>query len=352
MILADLDDLAALNTCYRNGSGWANFQPPDGATDTAATRVADFAWESTGGKGLLVWGTTSAQIAYRTFTAPNTWGSTSNAAMGSNPHSWVTLRTNPFPRTGAAKIAGAVMETTANDLGAIRWDGTTFSVIGASTFTADTGTTTDESYDLRYHATNDDQALVRYDWTGIPTADSYILQIKGYREDEDVNVQVLTPPSTWTTRLTISGTVNTLYSCLLTSDEYNKGAPAIRFVDATGSGGMQSDVWLDYANVAANAHWDRVVMMRSSDASGSTWGSQVILASGRTADSPLLAVYDSSEPSIAMDSSGHVHVVWVSSGASGNQQTLNRVRYTQTTVAYPTQSELATGTNWQAVTAG
>ena len=350
MILTDLDDLAALNTCYWNGSGWANFQTHDGATDTAATRVADFAWESTGGKGLLVWGTTSAQIAYRAFTAPNTWGSTSNAAMGSNPHSWVTLRTNPFPRTGAAKIAGAVMETTANDLGAIRWDGTTFSVIGASTFTADTGTTTDESYDLRYHATNDDQALVRYDWTGIPTADSYILQIKGYREDEDVNVQVLTPPSTWMTRIAISATANTLYSVSLTASEYNSGAPSIRFTDAAGAGGMQSDFWVDYANVVANAQWDRVIIMRSSDISGSAWGSQITLASGRASDNALVTAYDSAEPSIAMDSSGYLHIAWVSAGSQGNQQTLNRVRYTQTIVAYPTQSELATGTNWQSVT--
>jgi hypothetical protein len=42
------------------------------------------------------------------------------------------------------------MEGTANDLGAIRWDGSTLTVIGASTYTADVGTTTYDSFELEY----------------------------------------------------------------------------------------------------------------------------------------------------------------------------------------------------------
>src|SRR5437667_5986946 len=35
---------------------------------------------------------------------------------------------------------------------------------------------------------------VQYDWSGVPAgADSYTLKVKGYRQDENVNVQVLTP---------------------------------------------------------------------------------------------------------------------------------------------------------------
>src|SRR5437867_7756779 len=90
--------------------------------------------------------------------------------------------------------------------------------------------------------------------------------------------------------------------------------------------------------------------MRSSDTSGSTWGAQVILSSGRSSDSPLVLTRDSGEPSIAIDSSGYLHVVWVSASAAGDQSTLNLVRYTRTTVPYPTQSQLATGGNWQAAT--
>src|SRR5207302_1255328 len=56
------------------------------------------------------------------------------------------------------------------------------------------------------------------------------------------------------------------------------------------------------------------------------------------------------EPSIAIDSAGFLHLVWVSSSASGDQSTLNLVRYTKTTVAYPTETQLANAANWQAVT--
>lgn len=96
--------------------------------------------------------------------------------------------------------------------------------------------------------------------------------------------------------------------------------------------------------------WDRIVIMRSSDTSGSTWGSQIVLASGDSADSPLLLDRESAEPSIAIDSAGFLHLVWVSASAAGEQSTLDRVRYTKTTAAYPTQSELAATGSWDAIT--
>jgi hypothetical protein len=255
MIIAVATDNDDIGTAYWTGGAWANGVNHETNPD-AGGRIFDFAWEPTASKGLLVWGSSfyaAGQVSRKTFTAPNTWGAKTSVVMGANEHPWVQLRTNPFPRSGATKILGAVMETTANDLGAIRWDGTTLTVVGATTFTADTGTTSWESFDLEYHETNDDQLLVRYDWAGVPASDSYTLQIKGYREDENVNVQVLTAPATWNTRVTISATSNIMYTYTLTAAEYNSGAPAVRFVDANGAGGMQSDLWIDYANVASGA---------------------------------------------------------------------------------------------------
>jgi hypothetical protein len=117
--------------------------------------------------------------------------------------------------------------------------------------------------------------------------------------------------------------------------------------------GTEFGVFVNWIRVSVyyTENWDRVVAMRSSDVSGATWGSQVILASGRSADNPLLYPYDSSEPSIAIDASGFLHVAWVSASATGNQGTLNLVRYTKTTIAYPTESELASAANWESVTA-
>src|SRR5207247_5283550 len=96
--------------------------------------------------------------------------------------------------------------------------------------------------------------------------------------------------------------------------------------------------------------WDRILLNRSLDAGGSTWGVPIVLASGRSSDSPLLYTFDSAEPSIAMDSGGYLHVVWVSASTTGDQTTLNLVRYTKTLVAYPTQAQLASSSNWASVT--
>src|SRR2546422_225046 len=340
-----------LNTCYWTGSAWANWVQHDTDYDAVQTRAFDFAWENSGSKGLLVWGTSRTsgmgQITYKTFTAPNTWGPQTNVAMGSGFDQWVQLRTNPF--SGTVKILGAVLDSN-RLLGAVKWDGSTFTVIGASSFSADTGIAAYESFDLRYRATIDGRLSVKYDFASVPAGDAYTLKIKGYRGDENVNVEVLTPPSSWYTRITIASTTNTLYTYDLTAPEYNSGSPSIRFVDALGSDAIASDVFVDLSVVVSKSFWDRVILMRSLDTSGSIWGSQVILASGRTGDNPVLYSYDSAEPSIAIDASGSLHVVWVSAASSGNQQTLNLVRYAKTTVAYPSQSQIASSANWQTVT--
>src|SRR5256885_11386225 len=142
-----------------------------------------------------------------------------------------------------------------------------------------------------------------------------------------------------------------MYTYALTTGEFNAGAPSVRFVDAGGPDASPSDLWLDLAAITSTTLWDRIVLMRSLDTSGATWGSPIVLASGRPGDSPLLSSYDSAEPSIAIDSGGFLHVVWVSGGATGNQQILNLVRYTKTTASYPTQSQLGSSVNWVPVAA-
>jgi len=149
MVVAVVDSTYALNTCYWTGSAWANRVTHDAGIDQFLYRDFDFAWESTGSKGLLVWSTTAGQITYRTFTAPNTWGTTTNVAMGTNDHLWVQLRTNPY--AGATKILGAASENSASDLGVFRWDGTTFTLIGSNTITSDIGGFPgNEGFDLKY----------------------------------------------------------------------------------------------------------------------------------------------------------------------------------------------------------
>ncbi len=117
-----------LSTCYWTGTGWAYWNIQDNVLDSSFSRAFDFAWEGSGSNGLLVWGTTAGLITYRTFTAPNVWGPITNVTMGANIHPWVRLGTNLAPGPGEPKIVGAVLEGNVNDLGAIRWDGASFSV--------------------------------------------------------------------------------------------------------------------------------------------------------------------------------------------------------------------------------
>jgi len=199
------------------------------------------------------------------------------------------------------------------------------------------------------------QLNVKYDFASVPAATSYTLKVEAFHTSgEDILVQVVdSTEATWTTRMTITKTSddNADQTYTLTTDEYDSGSPNIRFIGGTESGDtVQNDLSVDRVIIDTNSLWDRIVLMRSSDTSGSTWGSQIILASGRSGDSALVLARDSSEPSIAIDADGYLHVVWVSASAAGDQSTLNLVRYTKTTVAFPTQSELANAANWEAVT--
>ena len=139
-----------LNTAYWSGSVWTVHSEHDGSVDSNDQRCADFAWEPTGSKGLLVWGTNSGQITYRTFTGPSTWGSQQNPAMGSNTHSWVQLRTDPRTIGGDKRILGVILESADNDLGVVKWDGSSFTVIGDQTISSDTGTSTYECFDIEF----------------------------------------------------------------------------------------------------------------------------------------------------------------------------------------------------------
>src|SRR5437899_7504711 len=180
--------------------------------------------------------------------------------MGSGFDQWFQLRTNPFSAT--VKILAAVLDSN-RLLGALKWDGSTFTVISANTFSADEGATAAyESFDLRYRATIDGRLSVKYDFASVAGGDAYTLKVKGYRGDENVNVEVLTPPSSWTTRITIASTTNTLYTYDLTLPEYNSGSPSIRFVDALGSDAVVSDVFVDLSVIVSTTLWDSVILMR------------------------------------------------------------------------------------------
>ena len=121
----------------------------DAAVDTSSQRCADFAWEPTASKGLLVWGTTAGQIRYQPFDGAG-WGTSSDTAMGVYIHPWVQLKTNTRSLTGDSKILGGIMGGTNFDIGVVKWDGSTFSVVGENIVSANAGLVTYECFELEF----------------------------------------------------------------------------------------------------------------------------------------------------------------------------------------------------------
>jgi hypothetical protein len=123
-MLLSIDSVKDLDTVEWDGTAWVwpegnHLVEHDTDVDSATTRCADFDWEPSGSKGLMVWGTSSGSLSYKTYTAStSTWnGASTITATGTHP--WVQLRRNPRDVSGDVKILGAMLNSN-NDLGALK----------------------------------------------------------------------------------------------------------------------------------------------------------------------------------------------------------------------------------------
>src|SRR3990170_855165 len=202
----------------------------DGSTSTIDLRVG-FAWnpDQTGtADGLVVYyANTAGSLSYDTYNdATDAWaGAGTFSSTGS--HKWVRLAAAAKP--GATTKVHIVASNSNLDILAYRWTGSG-APANEQSITADATSEAYPYWDLAFQNDPNYHLEIRHDWSGVPSGTTYTLKVKGYRVDENLNVQVLTPPSTWNTRITISATTNTLYTYTLTSSEYNSGAPAVRFL--------------------------------------------------------------------------------------------------------------------------
>ena len=94
------------------------------------------------------------------------------------------------------------------------------------------------------------QLEVRFDWSGIPQdGTSYQLWVEGHVTDEVVEVQVLTTPDIWTTRLTIATTADADQGYVLETVEFNLGSPSVRLVDGSSTDATTSFLELDHVRI-------------------------------------------------------------------------------------------------------
>lgn len=212
MLMATVvDDSNGLTTITWDGSSWSDTEH-DTNIDTDSSRPADFAWEPSGGKGLLVWGTLSNQVTEKTFNSPSTWsGISTTTTSGSGTHPWIQLRMNPRDIGGDVKILGVTLESS-NELETFVWNGASLDPADFTTLSLAATSTTWESFDLRWNMLGDPSYLSEVEFTGTGALDGGVLD--------------WTVDSSWTT-----GSVNVtiqLFSYLnnqyADEDDYDKNA--------------------------------------------------------------------------------------------------------------------------------
>jgi hypothetical protein len=113
------------------------------------TRSADIEWGPAGSEALLVWGTSSGSLTYKTFTT-NGW-SDSSIILAAGTHPWIQLRRSPLNIPGGVKILGVMMNSD-GCLGALKWDGSILTNLGDAAFTAVTGTSDYECFEVSFES--------------------------------------------------------------------------------------------------------------------------------------------------------------------------------------------------------
>ncbi len=126
VMILGVDGGSDLGTALWNGSAWSGEVRHDGGLDGNAGRMADFAWGAAGSNGLMVWGTTTSELAWKNYSLAAGWSGQTNAAYGATTHRYVSLTTVPDPLPSEMRVLGAVSEVTTLDLGSITWNGSAF----------------------------------------------------------------------------------------------------------------------------------------------------------------------------------------------------------------------------------
>ncbi|MFH0896817.1 MAG: hypothetical protein V1850_02055 [Candidatus Bathyarchaeota archaeon] len=146
-LLVSVDGASALCTAHWDGTTWTVDATHDTAVNSNAARCADSDWEPTGTKALLVWGTASGSVSYKTWSVAGGWSGASTVS-NAGTHPWIQLIRNPRAVTGDVKIIGATLNSN-QDIFGFKWDGTTLT-FQATAFTIITTSTAYECYHIAF----------------------------------------------------------------------------------------------------------------------------------------------------------------------------------------------------------
>ena len=183
LMATTIDGGSDLNSVFWNGTIWSSPVEHDISISHTAYRCADFDWEPSESKGLLVWSTAQDTVTYKSFTAPSTW---SNASTTSNPsmHQWIQLRRNPRNVNGDVKILGSTLNGNLDIFG-FQWNGSLLK-FESTAFTTDANRIAYECFDVAFKLFGDP---VDYDYVlraNNTVTDTWQVRLKAY-SDSSIN---------------------------------------------------------------------------------------------------------------------------------------------------------------------
>jgi hypothetical protein len=128
-----IDGAKTLHTAYWNGSTWSVTSNIDPAVDGLNTRPADFAWQSTGSTGRVVWDTDgSGKTLSQRECSPQCTGNTTTISTYDKVGNFLTIERNPVSNV---KILGIRLNEQ-NNIGSFAFNGTDYHNYGDSVITS------------------------------------------------------------------------------------------------------------------------------------------------------------------------------------------------------------------------
>jgi hypothetical protein len=138
-----------LYSAYWSGSAWTIAAVIDSGIDTAATRPADFEWNVTGSRGVLVWDTdTTGSTMRQLLCAPQCTGTNSTISTYYGGGNWTSLYRNPTS-TDTVKILGGRMNNS-NSLGSFYYDGSGYTNYADNALSSNVGSALYEAFTFAF----------------------------------------------------------------------------------------------------------------------------------------------------------------------------------------------------------
>src|SRR5439155_1511184 len=154
IMITVVDDNSRISTRQIDAGTWsgANWVVHTAGSPSIVTRAVDFAWDPSGSTGAIFYetsGIADITITRNTWTGSSAaWGISATLSVASSIHYWITAATNPTD-ADTTNILFTKLNSVF-DIGSVKYNGTTFTLVGEQSLTADTTVTTYEGHSIAF----------------------------------------------------------------------------------------------------------------------------------------------------------------------------------------------------------